>query len=135
MHHSFYGVKQWFGVCQWSEESKEAKAMPGVWIKPVWGSRQEVDDLDLAIQQALELEQIDCSKYFTKYGRFSRSDRADMYGKVCGKNAYITRVCKIIDLLLEQLLICVSPKRYKSTAKGSHIMEWICFSDSCQYVE
>ena len=54
-------------VCHCSVESKDSKSVPGVWIKSVWGTRQEVDDLDLAIQQALELEHIDCSKYFTRY--------------------------------------------------------------------
>eukprot|EP00803_Ostreobium_quekettii_P000459 evm.model.scf_1468.1 EVM.evm.TU.scf_1468.1 scf_1468:17108-23001(+) len=42
----------------------ETKSAPGVWIKSVWGTRQEVAELDLAIQLALEVEQIDTAKYF-----------------------------------------------------------------------
>lgn len=49
-----------------SVDGKDEKVIPGAWIKSVWGTRQEVDELDLAIQQALEIEQIDSSKYFTR---------------------------------------------------------------------
>jgi len=45
---------------------KETKSVPGVWIKSVWGTRQEVQELDLAIQMALQMEQIDTSKYFAR---------------------------------------------------------------------